>query len=63
MFKNGRGLALGQSDCRIFTLAISQEQIDDFFHGDMNSENGKVESILSKMCFLKKVVSYTGAIF
>ena len=29
MFKNGRGLALGQSDCRIFTLAISQEQIDE----------------------------------
>ena len=29
MFKNGRGLALGQSDCRIFTSDISQERIDE----------------------------------
>ena len=29
MFKNWRGLVFSQSDCRIFTSAISQERIDE----------------------------------
>ena len=68
MFKNERGLALGQSDCRIFTSATSEENDlmskPEFLHGNINPENAKVELILwwmwSKICCLKKMFDIQG---
>ena len=74
VFKNGRGLAFGQSDCRIFTLAISQEQIDELvwifawwykFRKCKSWVNNSFVDIAEKRVkgLFKKGVSYTGKIF
>ena len=63
VFKNRWGLALGQSDCSIFTLAISQERIDElawifaWWYKFRNSKSWVNNSLVDivKNAFFKKV--------